>query len=174
MYPNTTSLRRFTRRYSWPLVAANTVVDLGIPRIAEWALAQIGVISGALVGAFIGMQLSGDLSRVSLAVPIRASVQFCSLTFFIAGVAFAASAHARTRAAAFGATVGLTAGSYVVNLVGLLWSPLSFVRWINPFGYYAPTAAAEHVQWGNAAALVAAGVVLFGVARQMVSRRDLA
>lgn len=143
-------------------------------RIIEWALAQLGVIAGGLIGALIGTQLSGDLSAVSLLVPVRAAVQFCSVAFFVAGVAFAASAHARSRGAAFGATVGVTAGSYVVNLVGLLWSPLSFVRWINPFGYYEPTRAAEHLQWGNAAVLVAAGLVLFAVANRTVSRRDLA
>ncbi|HET6818672.1 MAG TPA: ABC transporter permease subunit [Mycobacteriales bacterium] len=143
-------------------------------RIAEWALAELGVITVALVGALIGMQLSSDLSQVSAAVPLRASVQFISLAFFVAGVAFAASAHARSRGAAFGATVGVTAGSYVVNLVGLLWSPLSFVRWINPFGYYAPIDAAQRLQWGNEAALLAAGTLLFGLAARRVGRRDLA
>jgi len=143
-------------------------------RVLEWALAQAAVIGGALVGALIGTQLSSDLSAISLAVPVRASLQFCSVAFFVAGVAFAASAQARTRGAAFAATVGVVAGSYVINLVGLLWSPLSFVRWINPFGYYSPTQAAEHLQWGNAAVLVVAGVGLFGWARHAVSRRDLA
>lgn len=143
-------------------------------RIAEWALAQVAVIGGALIGALIGTQLSGDLSKVSLAVPVRASVQFGSLAFFVAGVAFAASAHARTRGTAFAATVGITAGSYVVNLVGLLWSPLAWVSWVNPFGYYAPTEAADHFQWGDAGVLVAAGLAMFALARHTLSRRDLA
>jgi ABC-2 type transport system permease protein len=143
-------------------------------RIVEWAIAQVGVVLGALIGALIGTQLSDDLAGVSLAVPVRASVQFCSLVFFVAGVAFAASAHARTRGAAFAPAMGVTAGSYVVNLVGLLWSPLSWVRWINPFGYYAPVKAADHMQWANAGVLVAAGLVLFAVAWFRLSRRDLA
>lgn len=143
-------------------------------RVAEWALAQVGVIAGALIGALIGTQLSTDLSQVSLLVPVRASLQFSSLAFFVAGVAFAASAHARARGAAFGAAVGVTAGSYVVNLVGLLWSPLSWVRWINPFGYYAPTAAGDHFRWGDAGVLVAAGMILFAFARHTLARRDLA
>jgi hypothetical protein len=143
-------------------------------RAAEWAIAQIAVVLGALAGALIGTQLSDDLSQVSLLVPVKASVQFCSLSFFVAGVAFAASAHARTRGTAFAATVGVTAGSYVVNLVGLLWSPLSWVRWVNPFGYYPPVKAAEHVQWGDAGVLVAVGIVLFAVARYTLTRRDLA
>jgi putative exporter of polyketide antibiotics len=143
-------------------------------RVIEWALAQAAVVAGALIGALIGTQLSDDLSEVSLAVPVRASLQFCSLAFFIAGVAFAASAHARTRGGAFAPAVGVAAGSYVVNLVGLLWSPLTFVRWINPFGYYSPTEAAEHFQWADAGVLVAAGLALFAVAFHTLRRRDLA
>ena len=34
-------------------------------RVAEWAIAQVAVVGGALVGALIGTQLSGDLSLVS-------------------------------------------------------------------------------------------------------------
>ena len=143
-------------------------------RVVEWAMAQFGVVAFGVAGAMIGSRLSGDLSAVSLAVPLRTSLQFFTLAFFVAGVAFAASAHSRTRGSAFAAAVGVTAGSYVFNLVGLLWSPMSFIRWINPFGYYAPTSAAEHLQWGNAAALLVAGAVLFALARLMVSRRDLA
>ena len=143
-------------------------------RIVEWAIAQMAVTLGALAGALIGTQLSDDLSQVTLMVPVRASLQFCSLAFFVAGVAFAASAHARTRAAAFAPAMGITAGSYVINLVGLLWSPLSWVRWINPFGYYSPIKAAEHMQWGNAGVLLAAALVLFAVSALTLHRRDLA
>lgn len=145
-----------------------------LARIGEWAVAQVAVVAGAVVGALIGIQLSGDLSAVSPAVPFRAALQFASLGIFVAGVAFAASAHAHNRGSAFGATVGVTAGSYVVNLVGLLWSPLSWVRWVNPFGYYSPTEAATRVQWGNAAVLVATGVVLLVWSLRTVERRDLA
>ena len=152
-------------------IRATQVLDA---RVVEWAIAQVAVVSGALIGALIGTQLSSDLSVVSLLVPVRASLQFCSVAVFVAGVAFAASAHARSRGQAFGATVGVTAGSYVVNLVGLLWSPLSWVRWINPFGYYSATEAADHFQWADAGVLVAAGLVLFTVARHTLSRRDLA
>lgn len=145
-----------------------------LARMGEWAVAQVGVIAGAVIGALIGIQLSSDLARVSAAVPLRAALQFASVAIFVGGVAFAASARAHNRGSAFGATVGVTAGSYVINLVGLLWSPLSWVRWVNPFGYYSPTQAAAHVQWGNAAALVAAGVVLLGWSLRTVERRDLA
>lgn len=152
-------------------VRATTVLGA---RIVEWSVAEIAVVAAAVVGALIGSRLSGDLSRVSFAVPVRSAVQFLSLAFFVAGVAFAASAHARTRGAAFSATVGVTAGSYVVNLVGLLWSPLSFVRWLNPFGYYSPTEAADQLQLGNGAVLIGASLVLFALARHLLQRRDLA
>lgn len=143
-------------------------------RIIGWLAAQVAVVTGGLAGALIGTQLSGDLSHVSAAVPLRVTVQFASLAFFVAAVAFAASSRMHTRGAAFGATVGVTAGSYVVNLVGLLWHPLAFVQRVNPFGYYAPTDAASHVNWTDAGVLAAAGVVLVVAAHRALERRDLA
>ena len=143
-------------------------------RLCEWGIAQAAVIAGALVGALIGTRLSSDLSHVSVAVPFRVVVQFCCLAFFVGAVAFAASARAPSRGAAFGATVGVVAGSYVANLVSLLWHPLAFVRRINPFGYYAPTSAAAHVDWVSAGVLVAAGCVLLVLAHRWLERRDLA
>ena len=143
-------------------------------RLLEWAIAQACVVTGALIGALIGTQLSSDLSQVSLAVPLRVSAQFCSLAFFVGCVAFAASARSRSRGAAFAATVGVAAGSYVTNLVALLWHPLAFVRRINPFGYYAPTSAAQHIDWTAAAVLIAVGAVLLFLAHYWLEQRDLA
>ena len=143
-------------------------------RIAGWVVAQFGVVAGAVVGALIGSRLSGDLSHVSVAVPLRVAVQFASLAIFIGGVSFAASARAPNRGSAFAVAVGVTAGSYVGNLVALLWHPLAFIRRVNPFGYYSPTDAARHISWGNAGVLIGAGVVLFGLAHWWLSTRDLA
>jgi ABC-type uncharacterized transport system permease subunit len=143
-------------------------------RLAEWALAQLGVVGVAVVGAIVGSRLSGDLQAVSVGVPIRAGVQFLSLAFFIGAVAFAASARATTRGSAFAAAVGVTAGSYVVNLVALLWHPVAFAQRLNPFGYYSPTAAAAHLHWGDMGVLVGAGVVLLAAADRWLRTRDLA
>lgn len=153
-------------RSRWRSLAA---LGGGCFRLAGWALAQLGVVACGVVGALLGTQLSPDLSSVSAAVPLRVAVQFASLVFFIAAVAFTASTHARTRAAALGVAVGVTAGSYVANLVALLWSPLGFVRHLNPFGYYSPTAAATHIAWGDAGILTLAGGILLVLARRWLS-----
>lgn len=152
-------------------IARGRVLDA---RLIEWGLAQVLVVLGAVTGALIGARLSHDLQSVSLLVPFRVAVQFASLAFFVGGVAFAASARAATRGAAFGIAVGVTAGSYVVNLVALLWHPLSFAERINPFGYYAPTNAASHVHWSDAGVLFAAGLTLIVLAHWWLRDRDLA
>ncbi len=143
-------------------------------RVVEWVVAETFVVGWAVVGAAVGSRLSGDLSQVSALVPLRIGLQFSSLAFFTAAIAFAASSRAPSRGVAFAATVGVTAGSYVVNLVALLWSPIAFVRWLNPFGYYAPTDAAAAVNWPDMAVLYGGGIVLFALAYHWLSSRDLA
>lgn len=143
-------------------------------RLAEWGLAQAAVVLGAVIGALVGSRLSHDLRDVSAAVPLRVAVQFCSLAFFFAAVAFAASARATTRGTAFAVAGGITVGSYVVNFIGLLWHPMAFAERISAFGYYAPTAAATHVHWADAGVLVTAGAVLIGLAHWWLRHRDLA
>ena len=143
-------------------------------RIAGWLAAEMTVLLGALVGALVGRELSPDLRSVPVLVPFRDTVQLASLLFFVAAVAFAASARARTRGNAIGMAVGVAAGSYVLNLVALLWHPLAFARRISPFGYYSAADAADHVRWADAGVLVGAGVVLMLVARRWLAHRDLA
>ena len=152
-------------------IARSRVVNA---RLAEWGLAQVAVVLGAVVGALVGSRLSHDLQAVSAAVPLRVAIQFCSLAFFVGAVAFAASARAATRGAAFAVAVGVTAGSYVMNLVALLWHPMAFAQRLNPFGYYAPTEAAAHVHWADAGILVGAGAVLLALAYRWLRDRDLA
>lgn len=152
-------------------VRRRTILDT---RIAAWVVAQVVVIAGGLAGALLGTRLSGDLSHVSVAVPLRVAVQFSSVAVFVAAVAFAASARSRTRAAAFGLTVGVTAGSYVANLVALLWHPMAFMRRVNPFGYYSPTDASAHIDWANVGVLLGAAVLLMVVAHRWLEQRDLA
>jgi ABC-type transport system involved in multi-copper enzyme maturation permease subunit len=143
-------------------------------RIIEWAVAQGAVIAAATVGALIGTRLSNDLSHVSPLVPFRVAVQLGSLSFFVAAAAFAASARAHSRGQAFGMAVGIAAGSYVANLVALLWEPLAWVRRVNVFGYYSATGAANHIEWGDVAVLVGAGLVLFAIAHLLLAKRDVA
>lgn len=143
-------------------------------RVLGWAVAQTGVIGCGVVGALIGEQISPDLSEVSTVVPFRVALQLAALVLFVGAVAFTASAHARTRGSALGVAVGVTAGSYALNLVALLWSPLSFAQHLNPFGYFSPTQAADGVVWSDAGVLVGAAAVLLVAAHRSLARRDLA
>lgn len=143
-------------------------------RVLGWALAQLVVLTVAVLGGFVGRALSSDMHGVSPWVPLRVACQFIPLATFVAAVAFAASCRCRTRGAALGVAVGVTAGSYVVNLVALLWSPLSALRHANPFGYYTPTAAADGIAWGDAALLLGSAGLLFALGRYWLGKRDLA
>lgn len=143
-------------------------------RIAEWALAQGAVLAAAVGGALIGSRFSGDLGAVSPWVPLRVAAQFAALAVFVSAVSFAASARARTRSAALGVSVGVVAGSYLANLISLLWSPLGFLRWVEPFGYYSTSAAAGSFSWRDAGVLLVASAVLLTLAVQWVRTRDLA
>jgi ABC-2 type transport system permease protein len=142
-------------------------------RVAGWALAQTLVVLCGVLGALIGTRMSPDLSGVPAVVPLRLGVQFGTLSFFFAAVAFAASARSRTRGGALAVAVGITAASYVANLVALLCDPLRFLRHLTPFGYYDAAAAADHIQWLPAVALISAGVLLLILARTWVETRDL-
>jgi ABC-type transport system involved in multi-copper enzyme maturation permease subunit len=142
-------------------------------RLISWLIAQSAVVCGGVVGALIGCRLSPDLSDVSPLVPLRVAAQFGSLIFFLGAVAFAASARAQTRGAALGAAAAFTAGSYVANLIALLWSPLRFLHRLNPFGYYNPSASADHIHWLDLALLLDGGVLLLLLSRWLLETRDL-
>jgi ABC-type transport system involved in multi-copper enzyme maturation permease subunit len=142
-------------------------------RVAGWAIAQVAVLGCAVVGALLGSRFSTELSDVSPLVPLRLVVQFGSLSFFFAAAAFAVSARARTRGGALAVSVGVAAASYAANLVALLVDPLRFLRHVTPFGYYDTSAAAQHVQWLQAATLCLAAVLLLILARTFLETRDL-
>jgi ABC-type transport system involved in multi-copper enzyme maturation permease subunit len=142
-------------------------------RLSGWLLAQLGVLVAAVCGALLGARLSADLSGISPLVPLRVAVQFFALALFVGSVAFAASAGLRKRGTAMGVAIGITAGSYLANLISLLWGPLGFVGRLNPFGYYEPTAAADSIAWGDVAVLTGGAAVALLLGRYWLVRRDL-
>jgi ABC-type transport system involved in multi-copper enzyme maturation permease subunit len=142
-------------------------------RLIGWLIAQTAVMACLVVGSIAGSRLSPAMHGVSPLVPLRAALQFGALLFFLGCAAFAASARARTRGAAMAGAVGIAAGSYVVNLVALLWSPLRFLRHLNPFGYYNSSAAAHHINWPDAGLLVSIGTLLLVLSRHWLENRDL-
>jgi ABC-2 type transport system permease protein len=142
-------------------------------RLLGWLIAQGAVLACLVAGAVLGSRLSSAMSGVSPLVPVRVGLQFAALLYFLGAAAFAASARSRTRGTALAVAIGVAAGSYAANLVALLWSPVGFVRHLNPFGYYNSTAAAHHVNWPDLGLLVSAGTLLLMLSRHWLETRDL-
>jgi hypothetical protein len=143
-------------------------------RIALWAPAQLVVVAGALGGALAGARVAPDLRAAQAERVTWVALQYLPVTAVVAGAAFAASARARTRSGAVGATVGMVAGAYLVNFASLVWSPLDAARWATPFGYYEPLVVADGGPvWWKAAVLLGAAAVLFAAAARSLVRRDL-
>jgi ABC-2 type transport system permease protein len=155
--------------YTRPL-RRTTLLDA---RLGVWAFAQVGVVAAGVGGAWLGTRLSQDLRSISPLLLVRIAVQYLPLAVFFAAVAFVASATARTRGHALAVAVGVTALSYLVNFLALLWHPLAWAQRITPFGYYSPLESINRVDVGNIVVLLAAAGVLLFVARWWVERRDL-
>ena len=143
-------------------------------RIVAAVLMGLAVTVSAVIGAEIGRALSPDLRPVSVRVPLLVGTQLLSLILFFIGVSFAASAGARSRATASGITVTIVAGSYLVNVVALLWWPLRWITNADAFHYFQPTEAAAHLQLLPLGILLVAGIGCALLGRVLVNVRDLA
>lgn len=143
-------------------------------RLLLWLPAQCAVVTGALGGALAGAQVAPDLRGAEPERVAWVALQYLPVAAVVAGAAFLASARARTRSGAVGATVGIVAAAYLLNFVSLVWSPLDAARWATPFGYYEPLAVADAGPvWWKAAVLLGVAAVLFAAAARALSRRDL-
>lgn len=163
-----------TGRAELLFTAPMTRTSILTARALAWLAAEVAVVAAAVVGALLGSRLSSQLSAVSPLIPLRVALQYSSLALFVAAVAFTGSCFARSRGAAMGIALGVAAGSYVVNLIALLWHPLAWARRVTPFGYYSPTTAATHVQWGDMAVLLLAAAAVAALGQWQLGRRDLA
>jgi ABC-2 type transport system permease protein len=151
-------------------VRRTTVLDA---RIGLWVVAQLLVIAAGVAGSFVGMRISPDLRAVGVGAIVKVVEQFIPLVAFVGATSFAASAWSRTRGQALGIAVGVVAFGYLLNFLALLWHPLAFAQHLTPFGYYTPSSAVDHVNWSDAAVLIAAAVALLVFARVVLVRRDL-
>ena len=156
--------------YSRPVARRKILVS----HIAVWLAAQLAVIAAAVAGALLGSRISPDLRSAGAGRVVWVAAQYVGVAAFVAGLSFAVSALTRTRSAAMGITVGITALAYLVNFVSVLWQPIAWARWLSPFGYYDPMAAATAgVGLARLTALVGAAAALFAVAVAALERRDL-
>lgn len=143
-------------------------------RVVLWAPAQLVVVAGGLAGALAGALAAPDLRAAEPQRVAWVALGYLPVTAVMAGAAFAASARARTRSGAVGASVGVIAAFYLVNFASLVWSPLDPARWATPFGFYEPLAIADAgPSWWKVVVLLAAAVALFAAAARSLSRRDL-
>lgn len=146
-----------------------------LSRIGVWATAQVLVTIVAVVGILAGTVFAPALREVGIGRLVALGVQQLSLSTFIAGVAFVASAKAPSKGVALGATIGVATLGYIVNFVSLVVEPAAVLHWFTPFGYYEPVAVVGHgVQWLRALALYGSGGLLLALSTQLVRTRDLA
>ena len=138
------------------------------------AATALVVVAAAVVGAETGRLLSDDMRTLSPWVPVVVALQLLPLLVVFAGATFALSSVSRTHAAAQGRAVALVAGSYLVNVLGLLWSPLRWSTRLDPFHYFQPLAPVDGRTWSGGAGLVVAGALLAVLGRARLLRRDLA
>ena len=143
-------------------------------RLIAASVAGIVVTAAGVIGAELGRALSPQLRDVPVRVPFLVGVQLLGLIVCFIGLSFAVSAAARSRAEATGVTVAIVAGSYLVNLVALLWWPLRWLTNLDAFHYFQPTEAASHLQPMHLTILVIAGIALAVIGRVLLNRRDLA
>jgi hypothetical protein len=143
-------------------------------KLLSCAVVGLGVVSGAVVGAEVGRLLSEDMRSLSPWAPVVVGLQLLPLLVFFAGATFALSALSRTHAAAQGRAVAVVAGSYLLNVLALLWSPLSWASRLDPFHWYQPLAPVGGRTWAGGAGLVAGGVLLLLWGREKLLRRDAA
>jgi putative exporter of polyketide antibiotics len=142
-------------------------------RLRLWAVAQALVVAAGAIGALVGMRVAPDLRSIGAFAVGRVVVQYAPLLCFVGALSFLASAASHTRGQALGIAVGVVALGYLVNFLSLLWHPLAFAHWLTPFGYYTPSLAIDHIDWGDVLVLSAAAALLFAIACRLLVRRDL-
>ena len=162
--------RRAEMVYAAP-VRRSAVYDA---RLLAACVAGVVVTAAGVVGAELGRSLSPDLRQVPVSVPFLVAIQLLALIVCFIGLSFAVSAGARSRAEATGITVAIVAGSYLLNIVALLWWPLRWLTNLDAYHYFQPTEAASHLQPMHLMILVLAGVAFAIIGRVLLNRRDLA
>lgn len=143
-------------------------------RLFMAGVSALVVTAAGVLGAELGRWLSSDLRSVPMQVPVVVAVHLLALVTCFIGLSFAVSAGARSRAEATGVTVAIVAGSYLINIIALLWWPLRWVTNIDAFHYFQPTEAATKFRPMSLIVLILTGALFALVGRVLLNRRDLA
>jgi ABC-2 type transport system permease protein len=128
-----------------------------------------------LAGAAIGMPLVELGGKLPWRRYLPCALGLTTLLLAFGGIALLLASGAKRRGPAASQVVGLTLASFVVELLGELWTGLRWVRWASPFHYYKPIQAAivPSTPWENPAILLAVFAVTTALAFARFSRRDV-
>ena len=128
-----------------------------------------------LGGAAFGLGIVDVEDRLPLARYVPAAFGLGFLLLAVGGYSLLFAAGARRRGPAIGRAVALTLAFYVVEYLADFWDLLDRIRWVSPFHYYKPIAAAvvPDTPLVNPVVLLAAFVVLAAAAHLRFRRQDL-
>jgi ABC-2 type transport system permease protein len=118
------------------VIARSLVVSFGVTAATVGAMAA-GTWGGLAVFAPPGATWPSPLRVLSLAAHLL------MLSWVFAGAGLAASAFARRRGTAFGATAVVTVFLYLLNFVADVWTPAARLRPYSPFHYFPGFAVAN-------------------------------
>ncbi len=153
-----------------------------VPRARYLLAVVLLVIVGSLLlpaallgGAAVALAIVQVEERLPLARYVPAAAGLVFLLLAVGGYALLFAAGAKRRGAAVGRAVGLTLALYVVEFLADFWKPLDRIRWLSPFHYYKPIAAAivPSTPIENPAVLLLAFAVLVAAAVLRFRRQDL-
>lgn len=151
-----------------PIRRSTVVVEKAITMVAYAVL--VGLATGGSV--WIGSLLGGlGISPVNIAAATGLAVLVGLVLGAIALLLSAATG--RTKVAIYG-TIGITFALFLINSIAILNDAVDTVALVSPFAYYLTSAPlTTGMDWGHAAILTVAFLVLVGLAIYAFNRRDL-
>jgi ABC-2 type transport system permease protein len=128
--------------------------------LATWA----GVWIGSLLG---GLGISPLNIAATTAMAVLVGLDFGAASLFLS------AATGRVRVAVFG-TIGIALAMFLINSIAILNKTVDVVAVFTPFGHYLTNSPLRNgMDWGNAAVLTAAFLVLVSLSVYTFNRRDL-
>ncbi len=128
-----------------------------------------------LGGAAVALAIVQVEERLPLARYVPGAAGLVCLLLAVGGYALLFAAGAKRRGGAVGRAIGLTLALYVVEFLADFWEPFDRIRWLSPFHYYKPIAAAivPSTPLRNPVVLGSAFLVLVAAAVLRFRRQDL-
>ena len=129
-----------------------------------------------VISVFLGIVLwitsKGVDAGLSLADAMAGSLAVAPVALALGSVALLFSSLFRQRSLALGLGAGVMFVMYMLDLLSKLVDNLSWMRYLSAFYYYG-NAVVDGVFWGGAIVLLAASLLLAGLAIVMFERRDV-